>query len=59
MSNLLITFSHETQGLFQDDNGLPKSSPDIWDILFGIFIRKESSTRKQMLNPYTQESLSG
>ena len=43
MSNLLITFSHETQRLFQDDNGLPKSSPDIWDILFGIFIRKESS----------------
>ena len=41
--NLLITFSHKTQGLFQDDNGLPKSSPDIWDILFGIFIRKESS----------------
>ena len=37
MSNLLIIFSHKTQGLFQDDNGLPKSSPrylgySVWNI---------------------------
>ena len=37
MSNLLIIFSHKTQGLFQDDSGLPKSSPrylgySVWNI---------------------------